>query len=135
MCASQRLIHKYSLTTIGAAWKPDYGDPEEKIHFENLLKYSPLHNVHTPNSSKNQYPSTLVMTADHDDRVSPHHSLKFAATLHHAVQGNKNQKNPILLRVYSDAGHGGGKPTSKAIEADTDVFTFLYRTFGLRNSI
>lgn len=126
-------FHKF---TIGAAWISEFGDPEEEIHFENLLKYSPLHNVHKPNNTKNQYPATLITTADHDDRVSPLHSLKFAATLHHAVQGNEYQKNPILLRVYSDAGHGGdGKPTSKAIDADTDILTFLYRALHLKNVI
>ena len=123
---------RYHKFTIGAAWKSDYGDPEVKIYFENLLKYSPLHNVFRPNSTESQYPSTLVMTADHDDRVSPLHSLKFAASLHHAVQGNKYQKNPILLRVYSDAGHGGGKPTSKLIDEETDILTFLYRALSIK---
>lgn len=122
-------FHKF---TIGRAWVSDYGDIAEKEHFENLLRYSPLHNVHTPNSEKEQYPATLVLTADHDDRVSPLHSLKFMAALHHAVRDSKYQKNPLLLRVYSKAGHGMGKPTAKKIEESTDILTFIYKTLKLK---
>lgn len=125
-------FHKF---TIGAAWIVDYGNPNEKAHFDNIRKYSPLHNVRTPNSTRSQYPATLIMTADHDDRVSPLHSLKFAATIQSAVQNNKYQKNPIILRVYSDAGHGGGKPTSKAIDEETDILTFLYRTLRINSKM
>ncbi|XP_031624415.1 prolyl endopeptidase-like isoform X2 [Contarinia nasturtii] len=117
--------------TIGHAWISDYGNPEEKVHFDNLYKFSPVHNVHSPNSTDNQYPSTLILTADHDDRVSPLHSLKFAAALQHAVKDNEFQKNPILLRVYSKAGHGGGKPTTKIIEESTDILTFLYQALQI----
>lgn len=122
-------FHKF---TIGRAWVSDYGDIAEKEHFENLLRYSPLHNVHTPNSEREQYPATLVLTADHDDRVSPLHSLKFMAALHHAVRDSKHQKNPLLLRVYSKAGHGMGKPTAKKIEESTDILTFIYKTLKLK---
>lgn len=125
-------FHKF---TIGYAWITDYGNPDEKEHFENLYKLSPLHNVHTPKSEKEQYPSTLILTADHDDRVSPLHSLKFGAALHHAVNGNEYQKNPILLRVYSKAGHGAGKPTAKKIEEATDILTFLYRVLYVETEI
>lgn len=118
---------RYHKFTIGAAWIPDYGNPDEKVHFDNIYKYSPLHNVRAPKCTKNQYPPTLITTADHDDRVSPLHSLKFAATMQHTVRDNKFQKNPIILRVYSDAGHGAGIPTAKAIEGDSDVLTFMYR--------
>lgn len=121
-------FHKF---TIGHAWISDYGNPDEKVHFENLSKFSPLHNVRSPNSTENQYPATLILTADHDDRVSPLHSLKFAAALHHAVKDNEYQKNPILLRVYSKAGHGAGKPTAKKIEEATDVLAFLYQTLHI----
>lgn len=113
----------------------DYGNPDEKVHFENLIKFSPLHNVHSPTSCENQYPSTLILTADHDDRVSPLHSLKFAATLHYAVKDNSHQTNPILLRVYSKAGHGAGKPTTKKIEETTDVLTFLYQALHIEAEI
>ncbi|XP_059618399.1 prolyl endopeptidase [Phlebotomus argentipes] len=119
-------FHKF---TIGHAWTSDYGDPDKKEHFDNLIKYSPLHNVKTPADEANQYPATLILTADHDDRVSPLHSLKFAATIQHAVKECEHQKNPILLRVYSKAGHGAGKPTTKKIEEATDILTFLSKGF------
>lgn len=125
-------FHKF---TIGSAWASEYGNPEEKIHFENIRKFSPLHNIHTPNSARNQYPATLIKTADHDDRVSPLHSLKFAATLQNAVRNNPHQTNPILLRVSSKAGHGGGKPVSKIIEDYTDDMTFLYRALHIDTKI
>ncbi|XP_073812282.1 prolyl endopeptidase [Musca autumnalis] len=121
-------FHKF---TIGHAWCSDYGNPDEKEHFDNLIKYSPLHNVHTPKSPEEEYPSTLVLTADHDDRVSPLHSLKFIAALQEAVRNSEYQKNPILLRVYSKAGHGAGKPTSKRIEEATDVLTFMLRSLNI----
>lgn len=121
-------FHKF---TIGHAWISDYGNPDEKVHFDNLYKFSPVHNVRSPDSLENQYPSTLILTADHDDRVSPLHSLKFAAALHNAVKDNEYQKNPILLRVYSKAGHGAGKPTAKKIEEATDILTFLYQSLHI----
>lgn len=74
---------------------------------------------------ENQYPSTLILTADHDDRVSPLHSLKFAAALHNEIATCEHQRNPLLLRVYSKAGHGAGKPTKKKIEEATDILTFM----------
>jgi len=121
-------FHKF---TIGQAWVSDYGDINAKEHFENLLGYSPLHNVRRPASEKEQYPATLVLTASHDDRVSPLHSLKFVAALHEAVRDAKEQKNPLFLRVYSKAGHGFGKPTAKKIEEATDILTFLCKTLKL----
>ncbi|XP_055295191.1 prolyl endopeptidase-like [Sitodiplosis mosellana] len=124
-------FHKF---TIGHAWIPEYGNPDEKIDFENIFKYSPLHNVHAPNSTENQYPPTLITTADHDDRVSPLHSLKFAAALQYAVKDNQFQKNPISLRVYSKAGHGAGKPTAKKIEEECDVYTFLCQALQIDTS-
>uniref|UniRef100_A0A1B0C9Q7 Prolyl endopeptidase n=2 Tax=Lutzomyia longipalpis TaxID=7200 RepID=A0A1B0C9Q7_LUTLO len=118
-------FHKF---TIGHAWISDYGDPGKKEHFDNLIKYSPLHNIKAPADEAHQYPATLILTADHDDRVSPLHSLKFAATIQYAVRDCENQKNPILLRVYSKAGHGAGKPTTKKIEEVTDILTFLSKS-------
>ncbi|XP_058448313.1 prolyl endopeptidase isoform X2 [Malaya genurostris] len=123
---------RYHKFTIGRAWMSDYGDVEEKEHFENLFKYSPLHNVHAPKSLEEQYPATLVLTADHDDRVSPLHSLKFVAALHHAIKDCEFQKNPLLLRVYSKTGHGAGKPTAKKIEESTDILTFMFKTLKLK---
>lgn len=78
-----------------------------------------------------QYPATLILTADHDDRVSPLHSLKYAATLHNAIATCENQTNALLLRVYSKAGHGAGKPTHKKIEEATDILTFMWKTLKL----
>ncbi|XP_067622194.1 prolyl endopeptidase isoform X2 [Eurosta solidaginis] len=117
--------------TIGQAWCSDYGNPSEREHFENLFKYSPLHNVHTPRKKSEEYPSTLILTADHDDRVSPLHSLKFAAALQEAVRYSSFQKNPILLRVYNKSGHGAGKPTSKKIEETADILTFIYKAINV----
>ncbi|XP_068143473.1 LOW QUALITY PROTEIN: prolyl endopeptidase-like [Drosophila tropicalis] len=121
-------FHKF---TIGHAWCSDYGNPSQKTHFENLYKLSPLHNVHTPESFEMEYPATLVLTADHDDRVSPLHSLKFIAALHDAVRDSKFQTNPLLLRVYQKAGHGAGKPTSKRIEEAADILTFLLKSLNV----
>ena len=125
-------FHKF---TIGSAWISDFGDMSEKEHFENLLKYSPLHNVHTPENENEEYPATLVLTGDHDDRVSPLHSLKFVANLHHAVRGSKYQQNPILMRIYEKAGHGFGKPTAKRIEEATDILTFLYKSLECEQNL
>ncbi|XP_016964527.1 prolyl endopeptidase [Drosophila biarmipes] len=121
-------FHKF---TIGHAWCSDYGNPSEKEHFENLYKFSPLHNVHTPKGAETEYPSTLILTADHDDRVSPLHSLKFIAALQEAVRDSEFQNNPVLLRVYQKAGHGAGKPTSKRIEEATDILTFLAKSLNV----
>ncbi|XP_033235755.1 prolyl endopeptidase [Drosophila pseudoobscura] len=121
-------FHKF---TIGHAWCSDYGNPSEKDHFENLYKFSPLHNVHTPGSNEKEYPSTLILTADHDDRVSPLHSFKFTAALQEAVRNSKFQNNPLLLRVYTKAGHGAGKPTSKKIEEATDILTFMSKSLNV----
>lgn len=120
------------LFTIGNVTTPTNGYIKDKVHFRNLLQYSPLHNVHKPNSTQNQYPATLIQSCDHDDRVSPLHSYKFTATLQHAVQGNKYQKKPILMRILKDAGHESGKPTYKLIEQESEMLTFLYRALSIK---
>lgn len=109
---------KYHKFTIGWGWAVEYGSSEDKQQFEYLLKYSPLHNV----KEGVQYPATMIMTADHDDRVVPAHSFKFAAELQ-----RKQQKggNPVLIRIDSKAGHGAGKPTTKIIEEATDLWSFV----------
>ncbi len=107
-------FHKF---TIGRAWVSDYGSPDEAADFAVLRKYSPLHNIRKGVS----YPATLVMTADHDDRVVPSHSFKYAAALQHAQEG----RAPILIRIETSAGHGAGKPTSKRIEEGVDMLAFL----------
>jgi prolyl oligopeptidase len=107
-------FHKF---TIGWAWTGELGSPDDPVEYQWLRAYSPLHNVR-PGT---HYPATLLLTGDHDDRVVPGHSFKFAATLQAAQAGGE----PILIRVDTAAGHGAGKPTAKQIEADTDALTFL----------
>ena len=112
---------RYHLFTIGRAWSVDYGLSEDKTGFDYLYKYSPLHNI----KKGTQYPATLITTGDHDDRVVPAHSFKFAATLQAAQAGD----NPTLIRIETSAGHGAGKPTSKQIQEAADIFAFmLYHT-------
>jgi prolyl oligopeptidase len=108
---------RFHLFTIGWAWTSDYGNPDDPEDRAVLLKYSPLHNIR-PGTS---YPATLVITADHDDRVAPAHSHKFTAALQDAQAGPA----PILARIDVKAGHGAGKPTQKVIEEKADVWAFL----------
>jgi len=110
--------------TIGWAWTDDFGDPESKKDFLSLLEYSPYHNTQT----KMPYPATMIFTADHDDRVFPAHSFKFGAALQHAQAGEE----PILLRIETKAGHGAGKPTSKALDEIVDQWSFLARELGMQ---
>jgi prolyl oligopeptidase len=102
--------------TIGWAWVSDYGSPDNPEHFQHLLAYSPLHNL----KPGRHYPATLITTADHDDRVVPAHSFKFAAALQ-AAQGGAA---PVLIRVQTRAGHGLGKPTTMLIEEQADIYAF-----------
>ena len=110
--------------TIGWAWTSDYGSPDDPEHFGNLLSYSPYHNV----SEGTEYPPTMVTTADHDDRVFPAHSFKFAAALQHAQSGD----SPVLIRIETRAGHGATTPVSKRIEAYADKWAFLARELGVQ---
>jgi prolyl oligopeptidase len=105
--------------TIGWAWVDDYGSSDDPEQFRALLAYSPLHNL-KPGTC---YPPTLVTTADHDDRVVPGHSFKFAA----ALQAAQSCDNPVLIRIETRSGHGAGKPTSKIIEEAADRWTFLVK--------
>ena len=109
--------------TIGWAWTSEYGSPENAAEFPALYAYSPLHRIR-PGT---RYPATLITTADHDDRVVPAHSFKFAAALQAAQAG----RSPILIRIDTKAGHGGGKPTSKLIDEATDKWTFLVKELDL----
>ncbi|WP_088893372.1 prolyl oligopeptidase family serine peptidase [Leptolyngbya ohadii] len=113
-------FHKF---TIGWAWCAEYGSPEDPEEFHALHAYSPLHNL-KPGTS---YPATMITTADHDDRVVPAHSFKFAAALQAAHEG----ENPVLIRIETKAGHGAGKPTAKIIEEVADRWAFLVRTLGV----
>lgn len=114
-------FHKF---TIGWAWISDYGDPDKPEDFETILKYSPLHNL-KPGTA---YPATLITTGDHDDRVHPAHSFKFAAALQAAQGGSA----PTLIRIETRAGHGAGKPTQKIIDELSDVYAFLSKVLDVK---
>ena len=114
---------RFHTFTIGHAWVDDFGSSEEPAEFQAILKYSPLHNL-KPGTC---YPPTLVTTADHDDRVVPAHSFKFAA----ALQAAQSCDKPVLIRIETKAGHGAGKPTAKVIEEAADRFAFLVKTLGV----
>ena len=114
---------RYHKFTAGAGWAYDYGTSDESEEmFEYLYDYSPLHNV----EQDTDYPATLVITADHDDRVVPAHSFKFAAEL----QSKHVGEDPVLIRIETDSGHGAGKPTSKIIEENSDIFAFTFYNMG-----
>jgi prolyl oligopeptidase len=115
---------RFDKFTIGWAWKEEYGSPsEDEAEFAAIYKYSPLHNIRPGGS----YPATLITTGDHDDRVYPAHSFKYAATLQAAQAG----PNPILIRVETRAGHGAGMPLSKRIEATVDQYAFMAKELQL----
>lgn len=114
-------FHKF---TIGNAWISDYGSSESDIaSFNNLYSYSPLHNI----KSNTEYPSVLVTTADHDDRVVPAHSFKYAATLQEKYKG----KRPMLIRIDTKSGHGASN-TTKMLQMTADIYSFLFYEMGLK---
>ena len=112
-------FHKF---TIGWAWTGDYGSSDNEDEFKALYAYSPLHNI-----EEKAYPATLVTTADHDDRVVPAHSFKFISELQSKHTGNL----PVLIRIDVDAGHGAGKPLSKAIDESSDIWSFVFEHLGV----
>jgi prolyl oligopeptidase len=114
-------FHKF---TIGWAWKSDYGSSENADEFAAIHAYSPLHNL----KPGTRYPATLVTTADHDDRVVPAHSFKFAARLQecHTKDGP-----PVLIRIETSAGHGAGTALTKVIEETADEWAFLWKVLGM----
>jgi prolyl oligopeptidase len=116
-------FHKF---TIGWAWTSDYGSSENADEFKALVKYSPLHNL-KPGTC---YPATMITTADHDDRVVPAHSFKFAAT----AQADQAGGNPVIIRIDTKAGHGAGKPTSKQIEEVADRWGFLTKALKMNEA-
>jgi prolyl oligopeptidase len=109
--------------TVGKAWEADYGSVDHEDEFKALRAYSPVHNVR-PNVA---YPATLILTGDHDDRVFPAHSFKFAA----AMQNADPQGKPVLIRIDLRAGHGAGKPVAKRVEETADVYSFVLNAMGL----
>jgi prolyl oligopeptidase len=109
--------------TVGKGWESDYGSVDNADEFRALHAYSPYHNVRAGVN----YPATLIMTGDHDDRVYPAHSFKFAAALQHADPHGQ----PILLRVETRAGHGQGMPTAKLIDQIVDMYAFIFKAFGI----
>jgi prolyl oligopeptidase len=113
---------RYHKFTIGWAWTSDYGSSDDPEGFRYLYAYSPLHNLHP-----DYYPATMVTTADHDDRVVPGHSFKFAAQLQRAQMGDA----PVLIRIQTKAGHGGGKPTAMVIQEQADRWAFLVKSLGM----
>ncbi len=118
-------FHKF---TIGWAWCAEYGSPEEnEAEFKALYAYSPLHNL----KAGTAYPATMITTADHDDRVVPAHSFKFAAALQAVHQGEA----PVLIRIETKAGHGAGKPTTKLIEEVVDKWAFLSETLNMKIAV
>ncbi len=120
-CVGVMDMLRYHLFTVGWGWIPEFGSPDEEIYFKYLLKYSPLHNI-----EEKDYPSVMIRTADHDDRVVPAHSFKYGA----ALQEKNTSDNPILLRIDKDAGHGAGKSLEKIIDEQVDKFAFLFYEMG-----
>jgi prolyl oligopeptidase len=114
---------RYHKFTIGYAWAVDYGRSDDAAAFKCLYAYSPLHNI-----KKVAYPATLITTADHDDRVVPAHSFKFAARLQ---EMQSRIGPPVFIRIETKAGHGAGKPTAKLIEETADKLGFVVRELGM----
>jgi prolyl oligopeptidase len=112
--------------TIGWGWTSDFGSPDDLDDFRTIYAYSPLHNIR-PGTA---YPPTIITTGDHDDRVVPGHSFKFAAALQAAQAGDA----PVIIRIDTDAGHGAGKPVHKLIDERTDVIAFLELALGAARS-
>ena len=115
---------RFNKFTAGRYWVDDYGSSDDAAEFKTLYAYSPYHNIRKGKS----YPPTLITTADTDDRVVPGHSFKFAAAIQDAQAGPA----PVLIRIETRAGHGGGKPTSKQIEETTDAWAFLVKSLGMK---
>ena len=114
---------RYQKFTIGWNWVPEYGSSDNYAQFQNLHKFSPLHNLEKGTS----YPATLITTADHDDRVVPAHSFKFAA----ALQATDAGPSPQLIRIDVNAGHGAGKSTKLQIDEWADIWSFAYQNMGV----
>jgi prolyl oligopeptidase len=114
---------RFQKFTVGWGWVSDYGSSDSATYFRYLYGYSPLHNIKTGTA----YPATMVFTADHDDRVVPAHSFKFGATLQKAQAGSA----PILMRIETKQGHGGGASLTKSIEKNADLYAFMFHAMGI----
>jgi prolyl oligopeptidase len=115
---------RFQKFTIGWAWTSDYGSSDNAEEFKWLYAYSPLHNL----KPGTKYPPTMISTADHDDRVVPGHSFKFAATM----QADQAGSSPVLIRIETKAGHGGGKPISKIIDETADEWAFVAHNLNMQ---
>jgi prolyl oligopeptidase len=114
---------RFQKFTAGFGWVPEYGNADNsKEEFDYLRAYSPVHNIKPA-----KYPATMVMTADHDDRVVPAHSFKFISTLQSAQQGDA----PVVIRVQTQAGHGAGMPTSMIVDQQADKWAFFFYNMGV----
>jgi prolyl oligopeptidase len=120
---------RYHKFTVGWGWVVEYGSSENEKDLDYLINYSPLHNV----KQGTHYPATMITTGDHDDRVVPAHSFKFAATLQEANAYAVD--NPILIRIDTQAGHGAGKPTSKQIDEWSDILSFTMYHLKMRPTL
>ena len=113
---------RYHKFTVGWGWAVEYGSSDSLEQFKYLIKYSPIHNI-----TKKAYPATMVTTADHDDRVVPAHSFKYASPL----QEKASHKKPLLIRIETKSGHGSSN-LSKAIEETSDVYAFLLKSMDFK---
>ena len=113
---------RFQKFTIGWNWIADYGSSDNEAEFKALRAYSPIHNMR----AGGKYPATLTTTADHDDRVVPAHSFKYAAALQNAQSGD----NPVLIRIDTNSGHGASS-TTKAIEQNADIYSFIFRNLNV----
>ncbi|CAD6191833.1 unnamed protein product [Caenorhabditis auriculariae] len=120
---------RYPKFTIGCAWVPEYGFPDKEEHFKNLMSYSPYHNLASADLQK--FPHMLVMTADHDDRVVPGHSLKYLAELYYQAKKKEVKDKFFTGLITTDAGHGAGKPTHTLIRETAVFFSFIENALGL----
>ncbi|MDZ4757765.1 MAG: prolyl oligopeptidase family serine peptidase, partial [Bacteroidota bacterium] len=117
---------RYHKFTVGWGWAVEYGSSDKKEQFDVLYKYSPLHNL----KNNTEYPATLVTTGDHDDRVVPAHSFKYIAALQEAQKSKS--KNPVMIRIETNAGHGAGKPISKQLDEIADIYAFMFWNMAIK---
>jgi prolyl oligopeptidase len=116
---------RFALFTVGKLWAGEYGHFEVEEEFNNMINYSPLHTAEKFLTPTAVFPSLLITTADHDDRVVPLHSYKMISELQYRAQSLENQTSPFLIRIETQAGHGAGKPLSKVLDEYADTYAFL----------